>query len=799
MTQIAPKTETIPIHMPMPTLAEAEGKQLDVFGILKRRKWLIFFGLVVGLGLGTLYYVKAPVMYGSSAVIFVQKKTPAMIPVSGTSMVMPDLQFESHAKVIASEHLVDAMLENPLNKQIRQLTSFEGMSDFSIRETILEELEVIADVDDPNVYAVFFRGPEQDECKVVLDKLIEEYRLFLVKKEKTLGTETQDLLNASIADVVEEIGKVEDKIKEHRQANYDVVFNDDGTIANSVTEDLKELSSIERELKMELENLEQDLQWIATQQEAGQNRSVLLFLLNRNEKETLAEEADLKIDRTEQEHLWRLFDMQYELLELRSGLGPDHPDVKTQEQKVQSYLDTMSRFAGGAPLLTGDEEVDLVGWYVIALQERRNKIVKLIEATQEDYGATLNVARHFSNVQLEDRKLHQELERYEEIYQHLMTALQEATMTDLNIAEDSTANRDTGAYDFVVLQEAPDLAEQVAPSIIKSLGIGGFLGMLLGFGLAYLVDMADKTFRSPLEITQQMHMPLIGHVPVIAKDALVEYTDSRVDPSIISYHRPKSKMAESYRAVRTALYFSTQGEDHRVIQVTSPSPGDGKTTLSANLATSIANSGKRVLLIDADLRRPRVHKLFGLDEEIGFAAVLQGEADWREACYTLEVENLMVMPCGTRPSNPAELLTSKRLPELLAVLRDEFDYVIVDSPPVLAVTDPCTIAPRVDTTILTFRIKKNIKVSAERARELLTSVGGNLLGIVVNGVGGTGPISAGRYGYGGYGTRYYNYNYGYGESYGAYGGYTYNDEYYDDDDELPEQTVNGTARVGHRR
>ena len=200
-----------------------------------------------------------------------------------------------------------------------------------------------------------------------------------------------------------------------------------------------------------------------------------------------------------------------------------------------------------------------------------------------------------------------------------------------------------------------------------------------------------------------------------------------------------------------------RGKQHSVIQVTSPTPGDGKSTLASNLSVSIAQSGKRVLLVDADMRRPRQHSVFGIEATEGFATVLSGRSAWRDCVYECEeIEGLTLMPCGKKPQNPAELCSSPQVKDLIEELREEFDFVVIDTPPLLAVTDAGPIAARVDGVILTLRIKKNVRVSAERAAEMLQNIGANCIGLVVNGVGAQS----------GYGSQY---------TYGAYrAGYSYN-------------------------
>jgi capsular exopolysaccharide synthesis family protein len=251
---------------------------------------------------------------------------------------------------------------------------------------------------------------------------------------------------------------------------------------------------------------------------------------------------------------------------------------------------------------------------------------------------------------------------------------------------------------------------------------------------------------------------VVGYIPRLSpqEETLrqIEAGTAQLDPLLFSYYQTKSMESEAYRGVRTALYFSTQGEGHKVIQVTSPNPGDGKSTLAANLAVSIAQSGKRTLLIDGDLRKPRVHKVFGIPAEVGLASVIVGEAEPGDAVQESAVPNLFLLPSGPIPPNPAELLTSQRFKELLALLREQYDFVIVDTPPLLAVTDPSVVAAQVDGVLLTIRRTKNDRPPAERARSILSTLGVNVIGVVINGA--DKRNDSGGYGYG--------YGYGYGKS-----------------------------------
>ncbi len=299
---------------------------------------------------------------------------------------------------------------------------------------------------------------------------------------------------------------------------------------------------------------------------------------------------------------------------------------------------------------------------------------------------------------------------------------------------------------------------------------GAALGFLLLAGLAVLMDLADLSYRNPEEIANNLGVPVLGHIPIIDASRIDENAQ-HVDASITSIHHSKGRVSEAYRTVRTGLYFSQFGRDLKVVQVTSPVPGDGKSTLSCNLAVSMAQSGRRVLLIDADFRRPRIGKIFGIEDDVGVASIITGQAELDDVTHRGPVANLSLMPCGKPPNNPAELLSSQHFVDLIELLKEKFDFILIDTPPLLAVSDPGAIAGIVDGVVLTMRLRRNLKPLASRALSTLESVGAQCLGVVVNGV-------SAEAGYG-YDYNYNDYRYAYkyandyrlGHGYGNYGSY----------------------------
>ncbi|WP_313770678.1 CpsD/CapB family tyrosine-protein kinase [Bacillus sp. S/N-304-OC-R1] len=208
-----------------------------------------------------------------------------------------------------------------------------------------------------------------------------------------------------------------------------------------------------------------------------------------------------------------------------------------------------------------------------------------------------------------------------------------------------------------------------------------------------------------------------------------EKIDSR---EIITMKNPKSPISEQYRTIRTNIEYSNIDRENRMIMITSSSPGEGKTVTTVNLAIVFAQQGKKVLLIDADFRKPKVHEVFKKSNIIGLTTILIKQTPLMEAIKETKINNLYVLTSGPLTPNPSELLSSKSLRNLLAVIRKEFDFIIIDTPPILAVTDAQILANQCDGVILVINYGKTKFAQAEKAKNLLMNVNARILGVILN-------------------------------------------------------------------
>jgi polysaccharide biosynthesis transport protein len=324
----------------------------------------------------------------------------------------------------------------------------------------------------------------------------------------------------------------------------------------------------------------------------------------------------------------------------------------------------------------------------------------------------------------------------------------------------------TGGVELVTPAQAP--ASPSAPKPVQDGLLGLAAGLVLGLAAAFLRDNLDDAVATKDAAEQLARAPVLAMVPMVTS------WKRRDKPVVVATSKPTAPAAEAYRSLRTSLQFVQQERDLRTILVTSPAAAEGKTSTLANLGAVFAQTGQQALLVSCDLRRPRLGKFFGLDEQVGLTTVLLGDAPLDQAIQPVPgYDSLSLLAAGALPSNPAELLSSAAARQLFADLQQRFSLVLIDSPPVLPVTDAVILSKVADATVLVVAAGQTRRGDLERAAEKLGQVNATVVGMVLNEV-----TRQNGYGHG------YGSGYGYGYGYGSYSA------------EVPLATVPGPAN-GH--
>ncbi len=728
-----------------PQTTEPQGQTAHVssdFSLLSvawRHKSLVCLGLAIGLGLAALYFVQVPPTFESKAkVLVVQRRPDSVTGIDTRRLSLGEDYASAHQEIVKSPSIIEKAVAK---HHLDTLTSFTADEKENLIEAIGKRLTVKAGKTPTgasnNILDLSCQVRVPEEASLLLGSLLDSYRDFLDETYRAQSEDTLDRVKKTRDDLESELAQKKAAYREFRLKSPLITTSKEPS-SRFRHDALQAIQAKRANVQLRRAELQSQLAAVENARKAGLDPSGILGMI-----------ADQVNDRTEPESPRRTTGVlvQEQLLlflaeeqKLLGTYGEDHPDVKAIRKKIDIARDMATRPSTAWKKPASAEgtgpRTDAVEEHVRFLKQRLQQVEDTDRLLAELYEKEYKAAKELSNFEVEDGLQHDDIERTQKIYDTLVTRLQDVRLV-----------RDVGGYEAKTIA-SPSPAKKVWP-LLTLAALAGFVlsGLLLGWGLAYLADATATSLRTPEDVQRCLRLPVVGSVPPLSRGPVRPAAQGApvLHPLLCAYHRSRSAEAEAFRAVRTALYFSSAGE-HKVLQITSPGTGEGKSLLAANLAVSMAQSGKRVLLIDADMRKPRVHKLFGVQAERGLSSVLRGEADPPEAVQEGPVPGLWLLPCGPLPSNPSELLSAPRFEELLNLLRDQYDFVLVDTPPLLSVTDPGAVAPRVDGVLLTVRLARKGRPAAERAKEVLGTLGANIVGVVVNG---SDPFkSAGAAGYG---------------------------------------------------
>jgi len=440
-------------------------------------------------------------------------------------------------------------------------------------------------------------------------------------------------------------------------------------------------------------------------------------------------------------------DLKTQIAQAEVHLGPAHPHII----ELNSQLKLVQKASQG--------EVDKLAGrikseYLTAAQ--RESMLRAAMDQQKQQANTLNESA------IEYTLLRRDVDSNRQLYEGLLQRLKEASV--------SAGLRSSNIR---IVDPARVPLSPARPDRRRNVMLALAMGLVGGVVLAFVLESLDNTVRTPEQAQQLSGIPPLGIIPAMNSDSAIRRLTPKVlaalpaekkgealgeEVELASHNRPRSDVAESYRALRTSILLSASGAPPKVILVTSALPQEGKTTTSINTAIVLAQNGAKVLLVDADMRRPSVHRVFGVNSKVGLSTLLAGSTSFEESTLTSsDVPNLTLLPAGPQPPQPAELLHSESMKRSLTQWREQYDHIVIDSPPALSVTDSVLLSVQADTVVLVIRAASTRKAALRRACDLLGQVNAQVMGFVMNGVDVNSPD---------FDNCYY-----YGSKYGGYGRY----------------------------
>ncbi len=685
----------------------AETSNFNIIQALLGHKLLLIFCVAVGGGLGYLQFKKSPTIYASSARLRVVQTMP-MIGVEGLNdRIARQDPLDTHSVLIRSPIVLDMAVKD------HQLEETLGPNAVNIAAG---GLTVRRSPESAEILDLTFTGQDQYICQKILNAVVAAYIKYLSESQQSSTVEALRLITEAKDDLLKDL-IVKEKTFDDFRENASLLWSGEEA-SNIHAQRLASIEAKRSEIMLQRSAIQSQIDAIQDLIDRGESREAILLMIDQ-----------LAIEEEEAQKTSNSSSMAQKLIPLRleeqiqiEKLGPGHPKVKEIQKRIEltrSYLEADAAENAVEPTVK-KERPDILVVYMEAQRHEVSGLDKQLETFNELYTAEEAEAKLLTVEENRNRALTEDIQRTKLLFNTVLAKLQSAELT-----------KDTGTlYAEPII--APGPGRKVAPEMSKSVSMGCVLGLLAGLAISVMIELSDGSYRAPNDIAKHIGAPVIGHIPAfsISRERRLSKNKS-VDPTLVTYHRPNSGFAEAYRNVRTALMLGTQGQ-HQVIQVTSPNPSDGKSTLSANIAITMARSGKRTLLFDCDFRRPKVHTLFKMENKLGVSSVINDGAELPDVIQSSPVDNLDILLCGPRVKNPAELLLSKQFAEILALVRDRYDIVIVDSPPVLAVSDAVTIASVCDGVVLAMQMSRKARPILTRVRENLSVVGANIIGIVVN-------------------------------------------------------------------
>jgi succinoglycan biosynthesis transport protein ExoP len=742
----------------------------EYLSVVLKRKWLILSLIVVVTSLVAVQMYRQPSIYEASATILIEPKAANVLqtkeivinsqsdpayrmtqlkllqsPALARQVIMsldltnnPDFLgqaspglFASLKKVFtrnqeaAKTAQVPTTTEIPIvkeNEVKEQLTPEQIARLEPYEDTLIGNLTVEPDAG-TNLVKIGYRHTNPELAQKITNTFADVFILNNYDRETTGSQKSADLISRELAALQLKIRQEEEERLNYARNNNLPQTDEPG--GNIPAERLTKLSAQLLEAEDQRKNLQ----------------SLYEAALRQSDPNAVPEVIENKRIQTLREKLDALETQRAELLVTYT---PEWPAVKRVDEQIKNIKEALN---------TAPKEV------ISSMRSRYEAALAKENALRRDFEAARGVTSQQNQAQIQMSMLKQQLETDKQYAAMLLQRRRELQINDSN----RTNNISVTSY------ARPGV--QVGPPRARNIFIAFLLALAAGVGLAFLLDYLDDSLKSVDDVDRYLHLPALALIPASRGDSgrlkgKAAPVDENEVTALALINDARSPAAEAYRHLRTSLLLSSAGQPPRTILVTSSQPSEGKTTTAVNTAVMLAQTGAEVLIVDCDLRRPRVHAHFGVGNAPGLTNYLSGESDLESVLQTNEkLPQLKLLTSGPIPPNPAELLGSNEMRKLLAELTDRFTHVIIDSPPAISFTDASVLSTLVDGVMLVVHGGRSSRAVVRRAKQQLIDVGANIFGIVLNNV----KLEAqDYYYYGGYYSNYYTSEEGAGAD-GAHG------------------------------
>ena len=696
----------------------------DYLRVLDKRKWVVLSCLLIIPALVGIASLRMTKLYDAVGRIAINKVDSAAVSFKDSNTIGPGDYFDltdtdTEVRILESDLIAlevirqlnldkrpdfggapaatqsrSGIVADPLTTDSARVTSLLGQFRAGLHVVVIPGTRVIE---------IHYTSPDKVMAAQIVNSLANTYKEENYKTKFEATMQASDWLSKQLVDLQIKVETSQEKLVQY-QKDHEILGTDEKS--NIITSKLDELN---RELTAaEADRIQKEA--IYEQVKSGDPLAAAAAIAPGGSGNMATAASLLDRLRTQQA------DLRIRVAELSTQFGPSYPKVaelNSQIKQVDNELQSET-----AKVMDGIRDQ-----YMSALQRE-----KLLQA---DFDKQKQEANKLNESAIEYSMLKRDVDSSRQIYEGLLEKMKEA-----GVSAGLRSNN------FRILDMARVPTGPSEPNIPRNMAFSFALALISGIGLAFLLESLDNTVRTTEQAQQISQLPSLGLIPMGTRSdegkgsgRRLALMSSKEAVELITQVRPQSQMAEAYRALRTSLLLSSLGAPPKVILVTSALPQEGKTTTSINTAVVLAQKGVRVLLIDADMRRPSVHKTLGMAPGSGLSNVLTGTATVQDAISKApQLPNLFILPSGTPPPNPAELLASANMRSVLSQLREQYDHIVIDTPPTLSVTDAVVLSTRVDAVVLVIRSGQTTKTALRRSRDLLMQVNARVCGVLLNAV-----------------------------------------------------------------
>ena len=715
---------------------EAQVSFSDYLRILYRGRWIILISFIVVFTATLIFTLTTPPTYEASASILIEstglmERSFFDMNAFGNQSTLVANQTEILKSRRLAEQVIKRLDMSDVRDSLQLFQPNEEGEYISFRDMvdILRESMEVTHTRDTDILTLTMSAGSAFEAAYITNVVAEEFQLINAESNKGEISDLRKFIEGRLAIKQKELRGSEDRLRAYQEKEK-VASLDDET-----SELVTRLAEVESMLEQAQVELESNLEMKRSLEEKLEERKQML-------PEDLSEISTPYLESLQQQLAKLVGERTIYITALQADASIVNKSsyqatVVQYDQKIKALKDKLQQEAGK---IAGS---NMVSDPLKMSQDIVNKLLTLdgeIKASSAKISALQDVVSRYSvkldNLPvkiLELARLERRRKIDEQTYIMMVQKLEETKIQEA-----------AQAKNVRIIDEAIEPLYPVKPKKKLNVLLGALIGLGLGVGVTFLMEYFDNTVKSPEEL-EKMGFNILSSIPRIEMDKvekklekkidkLGQFEGRRIEARLITHLDPKAPVSEAYRTLRTNLQFSKVDKELQVLLVTSSGPKEGKSTTAANLAIAMAQAGKKVVLIDADLRRPVIHSIFGLKKDEGMTNCLMGLIDFKEMLKPTFLDNLFLVTSGALPPNPSELLASKKMEQLLQRLRDEFDIVVIDSPPVIAVTDAVILSTKVDGTILVVSSGQTDRDALARAHTLLDTVNSNLLGTLLNGV-----------------------------------------------------------------